>query len=85
MGRLANPEQLKAALADLTSVYPFNEYEYIISHLLAADKFTLDEYLELRDEYINRNLSLYLFEISAPRGFGEVWAHAHLKELEVIS
>lgn len=23
---------------------------------------------------------LYLFEISAPRGFGEVWAHAHLKE-----
>jgi hypothetical protein len=24
---------------------------------------------------------LYLFEISAPRGFGEVWAHGHLKEL----
>lgn len=53
MGRLENPEQLKATLADLTSVYPFNEYEYIISHLLAADKLTLDEYLELRDGYIH--------------------------------
>lgn len=81
MGRLDDPEQLRAKLADLTSVYPFNEYEYVISHLLAADKFSLDEYLELRDSYINRNLFLYLFEISAPRGFGEVWAHAHLKEL----
>jgi hypothetical protein len=30
---------------------------------------------------VYRNLYLYLFEISAPRGFGEVWAHGHLKEL----
>jgi hypothetical protein len=81
MGRLERPDQLRAALVDLTSVYPFNEYEFIISHLLAADKLTLQEYLELRDGYIYRNLYLYLFEISAPRGFGEVWAHAHLKEL----
>jgi hypothetical protein len=79
--RLDKPDDLKVALADLSSVYPFNEYEFIISHLLAADKLTLDEYLDLRDSYIYRNLYLHLFEISAPRGFGEVWAHAHLKEL----
>ena len=79
--RLDKPEELRAALANLSSVYPFNEYEFIISHLLAADKLTLDEYLELRDGYVYRNLYLHLFEISAPRGFGEVWAHAHLKEL----
>lgn len=81
MLRLDKPEELKAALADLSSVYPFNEYEFIIAHLLAGDKLTLDEYLELRDGYVYRNLYLHLFEISAPRGFGEVWAHAHLKEL----
>lgn len=81
MLRLDKPDELKAALADLSSVYPFNEYEFIISHLLAASKLTLDEYLELRDGYVYRNLYLHLFEISAPRGFGEVWAHAHLKEL----
>ena len=68
MLRLDKPDELKAALADLSSVYPFNEYEFMISHLLAADKLTLDEYLELRDGYVYRNLYLHLFEISAPRG-----------------
>jgi len=28
-----------------TSVYPFNEYESMISHLLAAGKLTLQAYL----------------------------------------
>jgi len=28
-----------------------------------------------------RNLYLYIFEISSPRGFGEAWAQGHLKEL----
>jgi len=79
--RLSNSEQFRAELEGVTSVYPFSEYEYIISHLLAADKLTIEEYYELRDDYINRNLYLYLFEIDAPRGFGEVWAHGHLKEL----
>ena len=73
--------QLKNRLDDLISVYPFNEYEYIISSLLGLDKITLDDYLEMRDEYIARNMYLYIFEISASRGFGEQWAQGHLKEL----
>ena len=73
--------KLKNCLDDLISVYPFNEYEYIISSLLGLGKVTLDEYLEIRDEYIARNMYLYIFEISAPRGFGEQWAQGHLKEL----
>ncbi|MCG3153536.1 MAG: hypothetical protein DKINENOH_00126 [bacterium] len=79
--RLSRSEEFRAKLNDLKSVYPFSEYEYIISHLLAAKKLSLDEYYELRNDYIDRNLYLYLFEISAPRGFGEVWAHGHLKQL----
>ena len=74
-------EKLKNRLEDLISVYPFNEYEYIISNLLGLGKITLDDYLEIRDEYIARNMYLYIFEISAPRGFGEQWAQGHLKEL----
>ena len=81
VNRLERAEELRAKLEELSSVYPFSEFEYIISHLLAADKLSLEEYYEIRDEYINRNLFLYLFEISAPRGFGEVWAHGHLREL----
>lgn len=73
--------ELKNRLGDLIPVYPFNEYEYIISSLLGLGKITLDDYLEIRDEYIARNMYLYIFEISAPRGFGEQWAQGHLKEL----
>jgi len=79
--RLENLRDFRASLENLQSVYPFNEYEYIISHLLAADKLTLDEYYELRSSYIERNLYLYIFEISAPRGLGDKWAFGHLKQL----
>ena len=78
---LPNADAFRATLETLISVYPFNDYEYIIATLLAADKLTHDEYVELRDAYIARNMFLYIFEISAPRGFGEAWAQGHLKEL----
>jgi hypothetical protein len=81
MSQLHNEDEIRARLETLISVYPFNEYEYMISTLLGADVLSLDDYYVLRDEYIARNLYLYIFEISAPRGFGELWAQGHLKEL----
>jgi len=69
--QLPNQQEVRDRLDALVSVYPFNEYEYIISTLLAMDVLNLDTYHELRDEYIARNLFLYVFEISAPRKFGE--------------
>jgi hypothetical protein len=73
--------QILKRLDDLVSVYPFNEYEFLISSLMGYGKITLSDYQNLRDEYISRNLFMYVFEISAPRGFGEAWAQGHLKEL----
>ena len=81
MVELENSEDFRASLKNLVSVYPFNEYEYIISHLLASDKLTLDDYYQLRNSYIERNLYLYVFEISAPRGLGDKWAYGQLKQL----
>jgi hypothetical protein len=81
IARLPNEADFRRELEDLFSVYPFNEYEYIISALLGAGKLTFDDYVELRDDYISRNRFLYIFEISAPRGFGEAWAQGHLSEL----
>ena len=81
LSRLDNAAEIKDRLEDLVSIYPFNEYEYQISILLGAGVLGLDDYLILRDEYIARNLYLHVFEISAPRGFGETWAQGHLKEL----
>ena len=79
---LPNADDFRARLETLVSVYPFNDYEYIIAALLAADKLTHDEYVELRDAYIARNMFLYIFEISAPRGFGDTWAFGHLISVE---
>lgn len=81
ISKLKNAKDVKERLENLISVHPFNEYEYMISVLLGAGILTLDDYYILRDEYIARNLYLYVFEISAPRGFGELWAQGHLKEL----
>lgn len=78
--RLGNAKDFRAILENLKSVYPFSEYEYIIFHLLAAGKLTLDEYYDLRDSYIDRNLYLSIFEISAPRGLGDTWAFGHLRD-----
>jgi len=66
---------------DLVSFYPVNEYEFLISSLMGYGKISIDDYYELRDDYIARNLYMYIFEISAPRGFGEAWAQGHLKEI----
>lgn len=74
-------EIVKTRLANLVSVYPFNEYEFIISSLVGLGKLTLDDYYEIRDDYVSRNMYLYIFEIGSPRGFGEQWAQGHLKEL----
>ena len=73
--------QILDRLDDLVSVYPFNEYEFLISSLMGYGKISLSDYQNLRDEYISRNLFMYVFEISAPRGFGEAWAQGHLKEI----
>lgn len=78
---LPDVDAFRDRLETLVSVYPFNEYEYIIAKLLAAGKLNHDEYIELRDAFIARNMFLYIFEISAPRTFGEAWAQGHLKEL----
>ncbi|MGQ4808541.1 hypothetical protein NKDENANG_01924 [Candidatus Entotheonellaceae bacterium PAL068K] len=78
---LEDSAEIYSRLENLISVYPFNEYEYMISILLGREKLSLDDYYALRDEYIERNMYLYIFEISSPRGFGETWAQGHLKEL----
>lgn len=69
------------ALNDLYSVFPFNKFEYIIAHLISTKTLNLNEYLDIRNAYLERNKYLYLFEITAPRTFGETWAQRHLNEI----
>lgn len=66
-------------LKELYSVYPFNKFEFVISHLIATKTISLSEYLDLRQSYISRNKYLHLFEL-APRTFGETWGQQYLIE-----
>lgn len=80
------PDNISDNLSDevldkLYSVYPFNRFEYVLSHLIAEGIITLDKYMDIRNSYLNRNKYLYLFEITAPRTFGETWAQRHLNEI----
>ena len=79
LAKLPNEKEVRDRLESLVSVYPFNEYEYIISTLLAIDILTLDSYHELRDNYIARNKNRNLYALS-PTPFGITWAENHLKQ-----
>ena len=75
-------ENLKDNVLDrVFSIYPFNRFEYIISHLLAERIISIEDYLKIRNDYIKRNKFLHLFEITSPRAFGETWAQNHLNIL----
>ncbi|MEX0641465.1 MAG: hypothetical protein WD468_02125 [Pirellulales bacterium] len=80
LGTLSDAGQIHSRLESLVSVYPFNEYEFIISHLLARDVLSLDQYLELRVNYIARNRYRSLFELG-PTALGTTWAEEHLLKL----
>ncbi|MDE6377255.1 MAG: hypothetical protein K2K72_00755 [Duncaniella sp.] len=67
-------------LDKIYSVYPFNKFEYVISHLIANGSLSIENYLDMRNEYLARNKYLQVFEITAPRAFGE-WAEHHLSDV----
>lgn len=72
---------LSARLESLVSVFPFNEYEYILSFLLSRRVIPFAEYEALRNGYVSDNRYLSLFGL-APRIFGQVWGETHLLDLD---
>ena len=61
------------------SVFPFNEYEHLICNLIDKGGMSYDQYIEIRTEYISENPHLWIFEISAPSGFGGKFAQTHVQ------
>jgi len=61
------------------SIFPFNEYEHLICNLVNKSGLTYEQYIEIRTEYISENPNLWIFEISAPRGFGEGFAQTYVQ------
>lgn len=61
------------------SIFPFNEYEHLICNLINKGGLTFKQYIEIRTEYLSENPNLWIFEISAPRGFGEKFAQTYVQ------
>lgn len=61
------------------AIFPFNEYEHLICNLIQKGGMTFDQYFEIRTEYISENPNLWVFEMSAPRGFGEKFAQTYVQ------
>ena len=80
MSELSDEDEFRFRLESLQSVFPFNEYEYVISTLLGHDTLTLERYYELRDQYIERNCFLHIFDLT-PARFGQTWAFGQLKSI----
>ena len=61
------------------SIYPFNEYEHMVCAFIEKGGLTYRQYLDIRSESISANPNLWIFEISAPRGFGEKFAQTYVQ------
>jgi hypothetical protein len=78
--KLIQSDNIWNEVESLTSAFPFNDYEYVISHLLSYNIIQISDYKRLRSEYISRSVYLPLFEF-APRTFGERWGQGHIKSI----
>lgn len=76
-----NSAMLNARLQSLVSVFPFNEYEYILMFLLDKGVIQFGEYEKLRQNYVSSNRYLELYGL-APRIFGQVWGEQHLMDID---
>jgi hypothetical protein len=57
-------QEMIEKLRTLTIIYPFSEYEFIISTLLGLQKMSLDEYGAMKEAYVLRNAHLDKFQMA---------------------
>ena len=78
-GSASDLEEVLQMVDDDQSIFPFNEYEHLICNLIERSGLTYEQYIDIRTEYISANPNLWVFEISAPRGFGEKFAQTYVQ------
>ena len=78
-GETAELDRILRIIEEDEAIFPFNEYEHLICNLIEMRGLTFERYMEIRTEYISENPNLWIFEISAPRGFGERFAQTYVQ------
>lgn len=74
-------ERLLSFVETDSSVFPFNEYELLLFTMFSEGGITYKDYRRIRSEYISHNPNLWVFEISAPRTFGERYGQTLLQSI----
>lgn len=77
-GSTKDLEEVLQMIENDQSIFPFNEYEYLICQLIERGGLSYKQYIDIRTEYINVNPNLWIFEISAPATFGK-FAQTYLR------
>jgi len=72
-------EVVMSMLEEDQAIFPFNDYEHLVCNLIDRGGLSYQQYSEIRSEYISENPNLWIFEISAPRGFGEKFAQTYVQ------
>ena len=72
-------EKILLIVEEDRAIFPFNEYEYLICNLIEKGGLSYSQYFDIREEYVSENPNLWVFEISAPRGFGEKFAQTYVQ------
>jgi len=78
-GSMQDLQDVLAMVEEDNAIYPFNEFEHLICGLIEKGGLSYQQYIDIRTEYISENPNLCIFEISAPRGFGEKFAQTYVQ------
>ena len=78
-GSMQDLQDVLAMVEEDNAIYPFNEFEHLICSLIEKGGLSYQQYIDIRTEYISENPNLWIFEISAPRGFGEKFAQTYVQ------
>ncbi len=78
-GSAQDLEEVLNMVEEDQSIFPFNEYEHLICNLMHKKGLSYEQYMDIRTEYMRANPNLWIFEISAPRGFGEKFAQTYVQ------
>ena len=78
-GSSSDLEQVLQLVDEDKSIFPFNEYEHLICNLINRGGLKYSQYIDIRSDYMRENPNLWIYEISAPRGFGEGFAQSHVQ------
>ena len=71
-------EEILQLVENDKSVFPFNEYEFLITNLINSNGFTFEKYLEIRNKYYQENPNLHYFELVGKTFGGIIESHIQI-------